>query len=430
MGMKVAYFVNILGGTMKPSKWIVFLLFLPAFFSLFGQADLTGVLNVDSIQGYEVNLTLLLTNNDTEPFEYSFPSNELCYFSIDGIPVHYASLPVVTPYSLAPGETDSFPLINTRPLSSGFHIFQAYLAIYENAEDGLPVGAPVGVEIEASQTVTIGIGSATSRLPIDFYWRSTLYECIYYANELNYTAGYVNSLTIYPAFTQQSMPTQDITVFLGHTTWDDLSNGWIPAGELTKVFDGQLDFMIAQETLEIPFQEGFYYNGHDNLVLMAFRPIPSSYGITSDPCYADPADLFRSRKACTDSYYYDPNNPPTATAAQHIAYLPKISLCLIPYAGSGIDDESSVPLLGQISHYPNPVKDGCTFMLDKACSVNGSLIIYNLKGQVVNRLPLIGKDSLVWDGKDSRGSLCPTGVYMYKNESAVKVKPGKLLIVK
>ncbi len=415
---------------MKQSKWMFFLLFLLAEVLLFGQVDLIGILSVESVQGYEVNLILQISNNGTEVFEYSFPSNEICFYCLDGVPVHSGLLPVVTPYSLAPGETDSFSLSNTRPLNSGLHSFQAYLAVMDNEGNGLPLGEPVVVEIEASQSVTIGNGSATSRIPIDFYWRSTLYECIYYANELNFTAGYVNSLTIYPAFTHQSMPYQDIKVFLGHTALDDLSNGWIPATELVQVFDGQLDFMIAQETLQIPLQEGFYYNGRDNLVLMALRPLPLDYGITTDPCYADPADLFRARKACTDSYTYDPYNPPTATAAQHIAYLPKFSLSLIPYEGSGIDDESCVPALGQISHYPNPIREDCTFVLDKACSVDGSLVIYNLKGQVVNRLPLAGKNTLVWNTKDDRGMSCPSGVYLYKYDSTVKVKPGKLLIVK
>ena len=114
---------------MKAKRLSIFVLFLLAGISLFGQANINGVLIVDSVQGYEVNLTLMLTNNASDPFEYSFPSNELCYFSIDGVPVHFSSLPVVTPYLLAPGETDSFPLINTRPLSSGTHVFQAYLAL-------------------------------------------------------------------------------------------------------------------------------------------------------------------------------------------------------------------------------------------------------------------------------------------------------------
>jgi hypothetical protein len=40
---------------MKQSKWMFFLLFcLPSF--LFGQVDLIGILSVESVQGYEVNL--------------------------------------------------------------------------------------------------------------------------------------------------------------------------------------------------------------------------------------------------------------------------------------------------------------------------------------------------------------------------------------
>lgn len=415
---------------MKLSKWMLLVFFVIAGVMLFGQANLTGVLNLDSVQGYEVNLTLQITNCGTEAFDHSFPSNEICYYSLDGVPVHNGLLPVVTPFNLAPGASESFSFLSTRPLSPGNHTFQAYLAILDNEGNGLPLGEALIVEIEASQSLTIGTGSETARIPIDFYWRSTLYQCIYLASELNQTAGYVTSVTFYPAFTHQSMPAQSIKLFLGNTAQDELSEGWIPATAMTAVFDGLCDFMIGQEELEIPLQQGFYYNGHDNLVLMAFRPIPLDYGITTDPCYADPADLFRSRKACTDSYTWDPYNPPAPSAAQHIAYLPKFSLSLIPYEGSEAQDEAGSPALGEIRHYPNPVKDGCTFVLDKAGLRMGNLTIFNLKGQVVRTLQNNGSGNLIWDGKDQKGISCPSGVYLFKMNDQRSTKPGKLLIVK
>ena len=131
-----------------------------------------------------------------------------------------------------------------------------------------------------------------------------------------------------------------------------------------------------------------------------------------------------------DSYYYDPYNPPTASPAQHIAHLPKFSVNLIPYASSAVEDENNSPALSYISHYPNPVKEGCTFVLDKACPAKGNLTIYNLKGQVVNSFAISNISSHFWDGKDRKGIFCPSGVYLYKYDSAVNVKPGKLLIIR
>nr|MDK2851599.1 hypothetical protein [Candidatus Cloacimonadota bacterium] len=39
--------------------------------------------------------------------------------------------------------------------------------------------------------ITIGDGSYTDRIPMDFYWKNSLFETIYYANEMNNFEGMI-----------------------------------------------------------------------------------------------------------------------------------------------------------------------------------------------------------------------------------------------
>lgn len=85
------------------------------------------------------------------------------------------------------------------------------------------------------------------------------------------------------------------------------------------------------------------------------------------------------------------------------------------------------------SAYPNPFKAASTTTIEVAVKEgeSGSLTIYNVLGQVVKTYSLNqGIHNLKWNGKDSKGNLCSSGIYFYKLSSPTMNQTKKMVIVK
>ncbi|MBI9031685.1 T9SS type A sorting domain-containing protein [bacterium] len=82
--------------------------------------------------------------------------------------------------------------------------------------------------------------------------------------------------------------------------------------------------------------------------------------------------------------------------------------------------------------YPNPFNPETTIKFNVKENDMASLIIYNVKGQVVksymNFLP--GEHSLVWNGKDNSNNNVASGVYLYKLISNCYTKTNKMILMK
>ena len=156
--------------------------------------------------------------------------------------------------------------------------------------------------------VTIGIGDQTARIPVDMYWKNSLFECLYYPNEMGFT-GYIHAVTFYNTF-NTNLPNKQTKIWLGTTTLPDLSGGWIPSTQLTPVFDGLVNYPNGNNTITITLSEPFLYTG-DNLVMMVNRPLDSQYYSSEDKFYCQTIGTNRALKIQSDSQSFDPANPPT-----------------------------------------------------------------------------------------------------------------------
>lgn len=58
----------------------------------------------------------------------------------------------------------------------------------------------VGATREDEASVTIGDGSQWGRVPMDFYYKNSLYQCLYYQAELGFTAREITALKLYSDF--------------------------------------------------------------------------------------------------------------------------------------------------------------------------------------------------------------------------------------
>jgi len=104
-----------------------------------------------------------------------------------------------------------------------------------------------------------------------------------------------------------------------------------------------------------------------------------------------------------------------------------------------VNDISDNPfaIIGHIVSFnaaPNPTKESSTITIDLSAPVEAEISIFNLKGQKVRslaeNLPLSGKHSIVWDGKDSRGQRVNSGIYFIRINAGGEISTKRLIIMK
>ncbi len=93
-----------------------------------------------------------------------------------------------------------------------------------------------------------------------------------------------------------------------------------------------------------------------------------------------------------------------------------------------------VPEISSMSNaYPNPFKVNSSTTIDVAVKAGetGTVTIYNLAGQAVRSFEVTeGTHNIVWNGKDSKGNVCGSGVYFYKLSTPSFNVSRKMVIVK
>jgi len=125
----------------------------------------------------------------------------------------------------------------------------------------------------------------------------------------------------------------------------------------------------------------------------------------------------------TDTYEYPTTSFPLATNTEHTirvaAYDGNVESELSPplyIAAVDNDDLVQSPL--SLSVYPNPFNGTSDLRIKLTGQLDspGSLKIYNLRGQLLRVIPF-SKDSasdLSWNGRDSSGQDCGTGIYLLR----------------
>ncbi|MFA7543269.1 MAG: carboxypeptidase regulatory-like domain-containing protein [Candidatus Cloacimonadaceae bacterium] len=205
--------------------------------------------------------------------------------------------------------------------------------------------------------ITIGDGNQTGRIPMDFYYKSSLYETIFTANELNNFIGMITGIKFYNQFSSNLMA-KPVKIWLGRTTQNDLSSGWIPASEMTLVYNGVADFPSGSNTINITFPEPFLFLEGGNLVMMVQRPLDGSYFSSSDLFLTSSDASNRARNMMSDTTDYDPYSPSGGSAT---GVYPKTTFVVIP-GGVGhitgvVKNAEGLPLSGvavHLNHNTNP----------------------------------------------------------------------------
>jgi hypothetical protein len=212
-----------------------------------------------------------------------------------------------TGLSVAPGVTVQVPLVWTPTVQGPAVIYaKVFLPGDQNTDNDQSPNLNISVQPIGTIMVTVGAGNLADGIPLEFYYKSSLYETLYYQSEVG-VYGYITTLTFYNNFVT-NLPNKPCQFWLGQTELADLSAGWITANNLTQVFSGNINFPSGENMITITLQTPFSYTS-GNLVLMAKRPLDTVYFSNSDNFKTQTVGSNRARKLQSDTVDYDPNAP-------------------------------------------------------------------------------------------------------------------------
>lgn len=192
---------------------------------------------------------------------------------------------------------------------------------------------------------------------------------------------------------------------------------------------GKRASMAQMDTTEVPY--GDIVALHDT---HCFIPTISALDIDTDDLFydiaGDPAVLSRTP---FDAIYYPVENQ------EHVAITPENALWIlneIHGAVTAVEPDERTPsgLISLQQNYPNPFnpETSITFTLSRACYVE--LSVYSVNGAriitLVNEPHAAGAYSTTWDGRDERGTLCASGVYLYRLHAGAASETRKMVLLR
>ncbi|MCK4695715.1 MAG: carboxypeptidase-like regulatory domain-containing protein, partial [Candidatus Cloacimonetes bacterium] len=210
-----------------------------------------------------------------------------------------------------PGEQIGFEIPWT-PESSGVTYIYGVVnfAADEYLDNNVTDNFDVNVQSAGTIVIPVGDGTSTSyQIPANFFYQSSLSECWYYPEEIDF-GGLITQIGYHTNWVTD-LQDKPIRIWMGETTQPQALIGWIPAGDLTLVFDGTIDLPPGENDILIPLDTFFGYSGANNLVVMVQRPMDTQYYPSSNTWYIT-NDVFHPAR--TVHYYsdwdeMDPYNP-------------------------------------------------------------------------------------------------------------------------
>jgi M6 family metalloprotease-like protein len=154
--------------------------------------------------------------------------------------------------------------------------------------------------------------TTANTLPLSLYWKNSLSESIYLAEEMMMASGNLTGL-VYKGNFVQELNNKPLKVWMKNTSESDLALGWSSFGDYTLVFDGFVNFPLGTNLVSIPLSTPFAYSGA-NLAIRVNRPMDTEYfSINNHFFYTDTPDSpNRSRYVLSDTVLYDPAAPSAA----------------------------------------------------------------------------------------------------------------------
>ncbi len=216
--------------------------------------------------------------------------------------------------TLNPGEIAIHNLVWNIPANEpdGFTNIWAEVDLDGDENTGNNTSSQISVQIfpQGILEVIVGDGDETNvRVPICFEYLNSLTETIYFPNELNNLTGHINAITYYNSFSS-NITNKPTKVWMGETSLTSLVDGWIPASQLTLVFDGIISYPSGDNPITINLDSQYYYSGQ-NLVVMVQRPMDTESYSSTDYFYVTTTNeiMDRTRYERDNTVILDPYEP-------------------------------------------------------------------------------------------------------------------------
>lgn len=195
--------------------------------------------------------SMTINNNgllQAEAGEYS-----VSLYSADG-----SQLVSVPGNTIAPGEEQVYELSH---IFTDLSLYEVYGKVVFAEDQYQPNNTSNSIFVtgvaDSSAIVIVGTDETMVEAPIIFGYRNSLSETLYTGEEIG-REGVIFGMRYTYNFDGDEMDVP-VKIWIGTTSQPDLMQ-WVPAGELTLVYDGILDFYEEAGTIYIPFQTPFNYS--------------------------------------------------------------------------------------------------------------------------------------------------------------------------
>lgn len=247
-------------------------------------------------------------------------------------------------------------ILNWTPTSEQIGMHRIYagvdLAQDENADNDK--SSNVIVNVLASDTQNNSIGNESFPLqhsiPYNFFYNHSLSQSMYLSSwigEFDETKK-ISGIS-YTCMFDEDLEDIPVQIYLAETTQDNLSTDWVDPSTFTLVYEGLMDFQRGLNSMYIPLETPFEYEGGNLVVYSNKSHTEQVLWSTFISSYHE--DEIYSRMIDGGENAYDAMNPPQG---YNVWYTPNINLFFSSGEMAVIDQQAN---LASITVYPNPVRD-------------------------------------------------------------------------
>ncbi len=157
--------------------------------------------------------------------------------------------------------------------------------------------------------IQIGNGNdLTNWYPFKFHMNASLAETIYMSSEIDavgdiYAIGYRSNF-------EETVMNAPVEVYMAETSATSLTNGWIPAGSLTPVFSGDIDFFSGIHDVVIPFDTPYSYSGNNLCIMTHHVYMTDTFSIDNNFYETINTPFFDRTRAVGSPSPISPSGPP------------------------------------------------------------------------------------------------------------------------
>jgi len=221
----------------------------------------------------------------------------------------------------------------------------------QNPDNNETIIQHLNVQVSGTVQVKIGEGEELGYwMPLYTSTNYSLTETIYDETDIGVTGAITGIKYYYVNDNLEDVLDIPIMVWIGGTTQNVTTGGWVPSTDLIKVYEDTVNFYLGEHEIYIPFDAPFTYDG-GNVMLMVYK------GITASGGWVPVVNFRQTASSDTVSIWstaynppIDPANPDTTAWPNYDNYYPNTTF-FVNTAGYGelagiVYDEDNQPFEG------------------------------------------------------------------------------------